>query len=165
MHTNAGKSIYFAMFETWSDLTLQRLRANQLSMPAGEALAMVAFADELLQAIPEAEYMSIFSDSMAVKELINTNYSPSPQLNVIGRWLFSRHPAVQFHCWHCRGCDNIMADKLSRNKHIEVLSVVRNKGYIICRLSPGDDFNKLIDEAVHAQQRAPRVIPSQAKRH
>jgi hypothetical protein len=163
MHTSEKRSIFFYMSERWSQYTLLRLQANQLSMPAGEALAAVAFADELLETLDDITHLRMLTDSMAVRELINSNNSHSPQLNAIGRWLFELHPKIQFCCEHIKGSHNVMADDLSRGRADRVISEARDHDYVICRLRPRESFHTLINEVALAEQLAPRAPSSQGK--
>jgi hypothetical protein len=97
------------------------LRENKLSMPAGEGIGAVIFADVLASALPDLQYLVIFTDSSPVVAALNSGNSDSPQLNAIVRWLFDRRPLLQLLARHQPGKRNGAADSLSRDDRERVL--------------------------------------------
>lgn len=129
-----GRLFFIYMDPRWPPDVLEALRQNELSMPAGEAIGAVVFADALLEALPGVTHLTIFTDSSATAVGIQTSSSPSPQMNVLMEWLMQRNPSTQFMALHQPGKRNGAADSLSRTDSASVLSDAEAAGAIIIRL-------------------------------
>ena len=129
-----GRLFFIYMDPRWPPDVLQALRQNDLSMPAGEAIGAVVFADALLEALPGVTHLTIFTDSSATAVGIQTSSSPSPQMNVLMDWLMQRNPSTQFMALHQPGKRNGAADSLSRKDSASVLADAKAAGAIPIRL-------------------------------
>ena len=128
IETAAGERKFLWADPRWDLVTLEALRANEISMPAGEGIGAVSFAAALAAALEGLRFLLIFSDSTAVVQAVQSNNSDSPQLNAVTRWLFERCPGVQFLAVHQPGVRNDAADGLSRHRTAEVLAEARAAG-------------------------------------
>lgn len=128
IQTEEGQIVFPYINPRWPEAIIRMLQANTLSMPAGEGLGAVIFADALIEALPGVTHLTIFTDSSAVQAAIQSAGSGSPQLNFIVSWLFERHPSVQFLAIHQPGVRNTAADGLSRAASDTVLSEARAAG-------------------------------------
>ena len=122
VETASGELIFPFIDQRWPLDIIELLQLNKLSMPAGEGLGVVIFADALIDGLPGLTHLTIFTDSTPVQEAIQSSSSGSPQLNFIVNWLFQRHPDVQFMAIHQPGVRNSAADGLSRSASQTVLS-------------------------------------------
>lgn len=138
----------------WPLEIIQMLQQNILSMPAGEGLGVVIFADALIDSLPGLEHLTIFTDSSPVQEAINSAGSGSPQINSIISWLFQRHPHVQFMAIHQPGLRNTAADGLSRVESQTVLRDAEAAGATLKRLPLSEHAVDLMFEAARMPQRA-----------
>jgi hypothetical protein len=111
-----GAPIFLWCERRWEHDVLQALQANSVSMPAGECVGAVAFADALLTALGGVTHLIVFTDSDATAKAFTTGDSGAPQLDCAMRWLISRHPLVQFVGRHQPGVRNGAADGLSRQQ-------------------------------------------------
>ena len=128
IETEEGQIIFPYINPRWPGEIIRMLQANVLSMPAGEGLGAVIFADALIEALPSITHLIIFTDSSPVQAAIQSSSSGSPQLNFIVNWLFQRHPSVQFIAIHQPGVRNSAADGLSRAASATVLSEAEAAG-------------------------------------
>ena len=145
----------------WPSAILHGLQTNRLSMPAGEALGAVIFADALLRTLPGVTHLTIFTDSSPVQVAINSAASPSPQINCIVTWLFQRHPSVQFMAVHQPGVRNTAADGFSRTASATVLADAEAAGAHITALHQREHDIALMHMALAAPQRTPTHHNSQ----
>jgi hypothetical protein len=99
----------------WPSDVLEALQSNALSMPAGEGIGAVVFADAIAAALPGLSHLIIFTDSSPVVAALQSGNSDSPQLHAIVLWLFQRRPGLQFVALHQPGKRNNAADGLSRH--------------------------------------------------
>ena len=139
----------------WSPATLLELQSNVLSMPAGEGIGAIAFADALAEELEGLTCLYIFTDSIAVVAAVQSNNSPSPQLNCMVRWLFERHPRVQFVAMHQPGVRNVAADGRSRASTSAVLQSAAKAGLALQRLTCMSASESLTALARAAPQRRP----------
>ena len=158
-----GQLIFLFFKERWQAQTLADLQADKLSMPAGECLGAVIFADALINALGGVTHLSIFTDSMATKDAIQSSSSGSPQMNVIVQWLFQRHPSVQFLAIHQPGVRNSAADGLSRSAAESVRAEAEAAGASTRELHISQHATDLISIATETPQRArPRPAAQEA---
>jgi hypothetical protein len=142
----------------WPPDVATALQQDKLSMPAGEGIGAVAFADSLLTAVPSITHLTIFTDSSAVQQAFQSSSSGSPQLNFIVSWLFQRHPDVQFMAIHQPGVRNTAADRLSRTDSAAVLREAAATGAAILHIPLQQHAYDLMREAMAKPQR-PRPSP------
>jgi hypothetical protein len=137
----------------WEPSVLTALQRSELSMPAGECIGAVAFADALLSLLGGATHLIVFSDSDATAKAFSTASSGAPQLNVAMRWLIARHPSVQFVGIHQPGARNGAADGLSRQRsdRARVLAEVAAAGLAALRIVGDRDAVSQLIAAVRAQ--------------
>ena len=157
-----GDTLFLYTDPRWPDDIIRALQQNACSMPAGEGLGAVIFADQLAEVMPELTHMVIFTDSSAVAAAIQSNGSPSPQMNFIVRWLFDRHPTVQFLALHQPGCRNSAADGLSRAASATILAEASAAGASLVHLPPQPHAADLMYQASALPQRPRSHHPSQA---
>jgi ribonuclease HI len=138
--------------QRWDDEVRMALQANVISMPAGEAFGAVVMADALLKELQSASHIVVFTDSEATEAAINSANSPSPQLNVIVQWLFSRWPKVQVLGVWQQGVRNAVADRLSRRGLDEVLAEARRHGLRPRRIQPDASADQLLVEVWSTEQ-------------
>ena len=112
----ADRLVFVCIDPRWPQDVLHALQTNVLSMPAGEGIGAVVFADVMARVLPGLTHLYIFTDSTAVVAAINSNNSESPQMNMIVRWLFDRQPNLQLIAIHQPGKRNNSADGLSRSE-------------------------------------------------
>jgi hypothetical protein len=117
----SNELLFVNISPAWDADILEALRTNKLSMPAGEGIGAVVFADTLAVILPDLRYLVIFTDSSPVVAALNSGNSDSPQLNAIVRWLFDRHPLLQLSALHQPGKRNGAADSLSRDDRERIL--------------------------------------------
>ena len=156
-----GQTLFLYTDPRWPDDIKHALQQNSCSMPAGEGLGAVIFADQLADSIPGLTHMVIFTDSSAVAAAIQSNGSPSPQMNFIVRWLFDRHPSVQFLALHQPGCRNIASDGLSRTASATILAEASAAGATLVHLPPQPHATDLMYQASALPQRPRSHHPSQ----
>ncbi|KAL1500528.1 hypothetical protein AB1Y20_013184 [Prymnesium parvum] len=90
----------------------------------------------ILSNLVGATHVTCFTDSAATARGLTVGGSGSPQLNLILRWLFDRHPSVQFLGVHIPGVQNVASDNLSRGRPEAALADVRLAGACLQRLRP-----------------------------
>ena len=131
-----GRLMFLHMRDTWSQRIGDALRANELSMPAGEAFGAVAFAFALSQALPGLTHLLCFTDSDATRSAIATSGSASPQLNSLVRWLDMVCPQLQLLAIWQPGSQNTQADQLSRTAtdHAAAIHRARALGALLIEL-------------------------------
>ena len=117
-----GELRFIYLDTRWHADVQRALVEDRLSMPAGEGIGAVVFADAIAAALPGLRYLIIFTDSTAVVAALQSGNSPSPQLNFIVRWLFERRPYLQILALHQPGKRNDGADRLSRAGSAAVLA-------------------------------------------
>lgn len=122
------------MEQRWPADVLVALQENELSMVAGEAYGAVVLADAVLTELGDATHMVVFTDSSATEVAINTGNSPSPQLNLLVRWLVERWPGVQFLGVWQKGSRNDVADRISREGLAAVLAEAEGAEMLTDRL-------------------------------
>ena len=106
----------------WPPDVLEALQSNTLSMPAGEGIGAVVFADAMAATLPGLRHITIFTDSSPVVAALQSGNSESPQLNAIVQWLFQRRPRLQLIALHQPGKRNGAADGLSRHATTSVVA-------------------------------------------
>jgi len=158
VETASGELIFPFIDQRWPLDIIELLQLNKLSMPAGEGLGVVIFADALIDGLPGLTHLTIFTDSTPVQEAIQSSSSGSPQLNFIVNWLFQRHPDVQFMAIHQPGVRNSAADGLSRSASQTVLSDAIAAGANPLRLPLHEHATDLMRAAALMPQRA-RPVP------
>jgi len=137
-----GETFFLWSSALWPEDIGDALRADVLSMPAGELGTLVAlvpaFTDAALSLGMVLTHLLCFTDSVATRAAVNQNSSGSPQLNFIVRDRFqqldstSLGRAVQLQAVHVPGVLNCAADNLSRILGVEdVLRRIRE-----ARLTP-----------------------------
>ena len=136
---------FWYMRPRWEESVRRQLHSNQISMPAGEAVGVVAFADAVARRLRGLTHVVIFTDSSPVVAAINSNNSGSLQLNALIRWLFDEHPFVQFVALHQPGKRNGASDDLSRHDTPRVLQAARDAGARLVELSAHAALPALID--------------------
>ena len=161
MEAPTGKVVFIYMDPRWPEDVLKALRGDVLSMPAGELLGAVIFADALLSAVPQISHLTIFTDSDATAVSIQSSSSPSPQMNVIVEWLMQRHPHVQFMALHQAGIRNQAADRLSRSDSAGVVAEAAETGALTCHIPLEAHAIDLMRLAVATPQHPRRRQPSQ----
>jgi hypothetical protein len=108
---------FFLWYEDrWEPEVLTALQRDEMSMPAGECIAAVVFADALLSSLGGVTHLLALTDSDATAKAFTTGSSGAPQLNCAIMWLIARHPLVQFLGLHQPGKRNGAADGLSRQR-------------------------------------------------
>ena len=122
VRTADGQLVFLYIDPRWPDDVLADLQSNKCSMPAGEGLGAVIFADLLATALMGLTHLVLFTDSSAVAAALNSNSSPSPQINHLVKWLFERHPRLQLIAIHQPGVRNSAADGLSRSASSQVIA-------------------------------------------
>ena len=138
----------------WPPEVLAALQQNVLSMPAGEGIGAVVFADALADSLVGLRYLIVFTDSTPVVAAIQSGNSDSPQLNAIVRWLFQRRPHLQLLALHQPGKRNGAADGLSRTESASVLKEAAGIGARIERLACERDMHALALSAMQLPQLA-----------
>ena len=111
----SGQLIFIYTDPRWPPDVLEALQSNTLSMPAGEGIGAVVFADAIAAILPGISHLIIFTDSSPVVAALQSGNSNSPQLNAIVQWLFRRRPQLQIIALHQPGKRNGAADGLSRH--------------------------------------------------
>ena len=155
VHAADGSLRFLYIDPRWPDQILSDLRSNRCSMPAGEGIGAVVFADLLGRELPGLSHLVIFSDSTAVVAAINSGSSSSPQLNFIVRWMFDRNPHVQFMAVHQPGVRNTAADDLSRFASAQVISDARAAGARVHELTVPSHALVMMTIVSETDQRAP----------
>ena len=148
----AGELQFIYLDTRWHSDVQQALSEDRLSMPAGEGIGAVVFADILAATLPELQYLIVFTDSTAVVAALQTGNSPSPQLNFIVRWLFERRPRLQVLALHQPGKRNDGADRLSRAGSAAVLAEATAIGARICHVGRAAITDALAREAMRMPQ-------------
>ena len=138
--------------EQWSGPTLALLRANIVSMAAGELMGIAILVRALLVELPDTTHMLIFTDSKSSAEAINTNGSTSLQMNVIIDYMLDSTPVQVLAVW-LPGENNTHADNLSRGRAHEFLQAAQNNKLETKRLKPDNTLPTLISRVVSAPQR------------
>jgi hypothetical protein len=161
VHAADGSLRFLYIDPRWPDQILSDLRSNRCSMPAGEGIGAVVFADLLGRELPGLSHLVIFSDSTAVVAAINSGSSSSPQLNFIVRWMFDRNPHVQFMAVHQPGVRNTAADDLSRFASAQVISDARAAGARVHELTVPSHALVMMTIVSETDQRAPPPHGSQ----
>ena len=138
----------------WPPEVLAALQQNVLSMPAGEGIGAVVFADALADSLVGLRYLIVFTDSTPVVAAIQSGNSDSPQLNAIVRWLFQRRPHLQLLALHQPGKRNGAADGLSRTESASVLKEAAGIGASIERLACEREMHALALSAMQLPQLA-----------
>ena len=138
----------------WPPAVLAALQQNELSMPAGEGIGAVIFADALAEVLSELRYIIIFTDSSPVVAALQSGNSESPQLNAIVRWLFQRRPRLQVLALHQAGKRNGAADGLSRVDSARVVADAQRVGARAERLACEGEMHALALSAMRLPQRA-----------
>ena len=123
-------------------------------MPAGEGLGAVIFADQLASVLEGLTHLVLFSDSSAVVAALNSNSSPSPQLNMLVQWLFERHPKLQVLAIHQPGVRNSAADGLSRTQSQQIIADAEAAGARTHELPMPEHAYDLMRATARADQRA-----------
>ena len=126
--SKAQHAEFLYLEQRWSADVLTALQGNELSMVGGEAYGAVVLADAVLTELGDATHMVVFTDSAATEVAINTGNSPSPQLNLLVRWLVERWPGVQFLGVWQQGTRNDVADRVSREGLAAVLAEAEGAG-------------------------------------
>ena len=132
--TDAQHPEFLYLEQRWPADVLVALQENELSMVAGEAYGAVVLADAVLTELGDATHMVVFTDSSATEVAINTGNSPSPQLNLLVRWLVERWPGVQFLGVWQKGSRNDVADRISREGLAAVLAEAEGAEMLTDRL-------------------------------
>ena len=145
--------LFINISPAWDADILEALRTNKLSMPAGEGIGAVIFADTLAITLPELRYLVVFTDSSPVVAALNSGNSDSPQLNAIVRWLFDRHPLLQLLALHQPGKRNGAADSLSRDDRERVLKEAAEGGARAVTIDCHDTSRALATMALSFPQR------------
>ena len=120
--STSGGLVFIYTDPRWPPDVLEALRCNELSMPAGEGIGAVVFADAIAAALPGLSHLIIFTDSSPVVAALQSGNSDSPQLNAIVLWLCQRRPGLQFIALHQPGKRNGAADGLSRHATASVVA-------------------------------------------
>ena len=157
-HGEASPVLLFAE-ERWSPAQQMAFDEGKVSMPMGELYGGVVFLVALIAAHPEVRAVYWFTDCDAAKAAVNSNSSPSPQMNRLLSWLFQRSDQVQILALHVPGKRNWASDGLSRNgvegaSIAEVLESAWGAGMLLRRLPPTDDCEAVFAEAAALQQSA-----------
>ena len=156
-----GQLLFLYIDPRWPADVIADLQSNRCSMPAGEGLGAVIFADLLASALPGLTHLVLFSDSTAVVAALNSNSSPSPQLNMLVRWLFERHPRLQVLAIHQPGVRNSAADGLSRTQSRQVIADAEAAGAHAHELPMPEYAYDLMRVAARTDQRALPSLASQ----
>ena len=156
-----GQLLFLYIDPRWPADVIADLQSNRCSMPAGEGLGAVIFADLLASALPGLTHLVLFSDSTAVVAALNSNSSPSPQLNMLVRWLFERHPRLQVLAIHQPGVRNSAADGLSRTQSRQVIADAEAAGAHAHELPMPEYAYDLMRAAARTDQRALPSLASQ----
>ena len=151
MVVSEGQLLMLDMDPRWPDDLLLALRENDLSMPAGEALGAVAFADALAECLPGLTHLVMYGDSTPVQYGLQSGNSDSTQLNYILRWLLERRPELQLLGIHQPGKRNGAADGLSRLASARIRREAEAVGARVVTLPA--------DPAVWTLARAARAMP------
>jgi hypothetical protein len=162
VRTSRGELLFPYSDPRWPEQIKLALQSNKLSMPAGEGLGAVIFADALIEAMVGITHLVIFTDSSCVSEAIQSSSSGSPQLNFVVNWLFQRHPDVQFMGIHQPGVRNHASDSLSRSASAAVLADARAAGAHPCCLPLQQHAIDLMFEAESKPQLAHRFPTQEA---
>ena len=158
-----GELLFIYIDPRWPEEILKHLRSDILSMPAGESIGAVVFADYLAETLVGLTHLVIFSDCVALVAAIQSSSSESPQLNFIVNWLFQRHPQVQFMALHQPGKRNAAADGLSRSSSASVIAEAQAAGARAIQLEQQQHAIDLMFAAADMPQRAPPPRSSQEK--
>jgi len=155
--------------QRWDANSLSALQANTFSMPAGEAFGAVTLLDAVARRLCGVTHIQAFTDSDATARALTTGNSGSPQLDYLVRWLFARHPGVQFLGIHQAGVRNSASDGLSRHALREVLREAAATGAATERLEAPDGCADVLRAAMAHEQRvltrrarAAQMLPSKA---
>lgn len=145
--------------ERWSERQQRAFDEEEVSMPMGELYGGVAVVAALLEAYPDATAVYWFTDCDAAKAAVNSNSSPSPQMNCLLKWLFQRCRRVQILALHIPGKRNWGSDGLSRDgvegaSVAEVLESAWEAGMLLRRLPLTADRGAVFGEAAALQQSA-----------
>ena len=138
--------------ERWSGYTLELLRANIVSMAAGELMGIAILLRAILKELPETTHALIFTDSKSSAEAINTNGSTSLQMNVIIDYMLQDTPVQVLAIW-LPGEMNTQADNLSRGREHEFLQAAQANNLKTKQLKPDNSIHTLISRVVAAPQR------------
>ena len=110
------KPAWLAMGQVWPRDILDMLQSNEISMPAGETFGAVVVIDAVLFCLPNVSHVTLLTDCSATAISLNSGGSGSEQMNSLIKWMFNRHPHVQFLGIHLPGLHNGAADALSRDQ-------------------------------------------------
>jgi len=102
------------MGRPWPQDILEMLRRNTISMPAGETFGAIVTIDAAIARLDSVTHVTLLTDCSATAIALNSGSSGSEQMNALVKWLFSRHPSVQFLGVWLPGLSNGAADNLSR---------------------------------------------------
>ena len=145
--------LFLYIEQRWEDDALRALQSNSFSMPAGEAYGAVMLLDAVAHRLRGVSHIQAFTDSDATARALTTGSSGSPQLDFLVRWLFARHPGVQFLGIHQAGVRNSASDGLSRRALLDVLHEVTEAGAVIERLVTPDGDGTVLRAAMAHEQR------------
>ena len=151
---NARELLFIYTDPRWEPDVLADLQENRLSMPAGEGIGVVVFADAICSALRGITHLVVFSDADPVVRGLQSNNSSSPQLNYIIRWLLERQPAVQFLALHQPGKRNGAADGLSRAESSSVIQEAQRAGATPVKLDLSAHAHTLARRAREMPQRS-----------
>ena len=148
-----GELLFLDMAERWPRDLQRALYVNRLSMPAGELVGAVAFADALAEALPGLAHLVVFTDSDAARATIRAGNSGSPQLNAIIQWLLERRPALQLLALHQPGARNGVSDRLSRHGAAAVRAEAVAAGARVITLPVPNGLYSMMHAAIELEQR------------
>ena len=154
MIRTSSQLLFLYMNPRWPEPIRIALHENELSMPAGEGIGAVVFADALCDALEGLRHLEIFTDSTAVVAAVQSSNSESPQLNCIVGWLFERRPHLQMVALHQPGKRNNAADRLSRHDTAAVLAEAEAAGATTARIGDPANTEALARLALAMPQRA-----------
>ena len=140
--------------QRWTEELLRALRADALSMAAGELFGNVAMAMALAALLPGVTHVACFTDSLASVGALNSGNSPSLQLNALVQWLFAQLPGVQFLAIHQQGIRNERADGISRHRAAAVVAEAAAAGLRPLQLGVAARTWEALQRALAAPQRA-----------
>jgi hypothetical protein len=151
---SAGRPTFIYIDPRWPPDILLALQTNALSMPAGEGIGAVVFADIMARLLRGLTHLYVFTDSTAVVAAINSGNSDSPQLNAIVRWLFERQPQLQLLALHQAGKRNDAADGLSRADSARIISEAASTGALVKEADGTQAMHALARMALQMPQRS-----------
>lgn len=135
LEDQTGGILFLHSAIAWPEDIARALRADALSMPAGE-LATLAVLVPVFRAAAECRgllltHLYCYTDSDATRAAINHDGSASPQLNLLAADLAATldaervAPTLQLLAVHLAGARNDVADALSRGRQRAVLRDLR----------------------------------------